>query len=71
MSSKTYHEPVRWTVIFHPAVAEWISDADRLGAAERRAVVLVAGDKAGHWQQWYRVHIPIADARFEEHLRRS
>lgn len=37
---------------------------------ERHAVVLVAGDKAGQWQRWYSVNVPLADARFEEHLRR-
>lgn len=124
MMSKAYREPVRWTVILHPSVADWIADAHRLSAAERRAtlealaalelvgpvlgrplvdrikgsrfanmkelrplgthlrllfafdpdrraVVLVAGDKAGQWQQGYRVSTPIADARFDEHLRRS
>jgi len=35
---------------------------------ERRAILLVAGDKAGNWQKWYRVHIPVADERFSEHL---
>lgn len=35
---------------------------------KRRAVLLVAGDKAGKWQQWYQDNIPIADDRFEEWL---
>lgn len=35
----------------------------------REAIFLVAGDKAGRWQTWYRMAIPLADARFEEHLR--
>ncbi|MGW9192747.1 type II toxin-antitoxin system RelE/ParE family toxin [Micromonospora chersina] len=34
----------------------------------REAVFLVAGDKAGQWQSWYRTAIPLADARFQEHL---
>jgi hypothetical protein len=34
----------------------------------REAIFLVAGDKAGRWQEWYRVAIPVADARFTEHL---
>ncbi|MER7457129.1 type II toxin-antitoxin system RelE/ParE family toxin [Micromonospora sp. NPDC126480] len=34
----------------------------------REAVFLVAGDKSGQWQRWYEVAIPVADARFEEHL---
>jgi hypothetical protein len=37
---------------------------------ERRAILLVAGDKAGNWAKWYRVNIPIADDRFTEHLDR-
>ncbi|GIJ21283.1 hypothetical protein Vlu01_19070 [Micromonospora lutea] len=36
----------------------------------REAVFLVAGDKSGQWQSWYRTAIPLADARFEEHLTR-
>ena len=32
------------------------------------AVFLVAGDKSGRWQAWYRTAIPLADARFTEHL---
>jgi hypothetical protein len=34
----------------------------------RRAILLVAGDKAGHWQDWYRTNIPIADRCYAEHL---
>jgi hypothetical protein len=34
----------------------------------REAVLLVAGDKSGRWQAWYRTAIPLADSRFEEHL---
>ncbi len=35
---------------------------------DREAVVLVAGDKSGRWQAWYREAIPLADNRFDEHL---
>ncbi|MGH3211993.1 MAG: type II toxin-antitoxin system RelE/ParE family toxin [Trebonia sp.] len=35
---------------------------------ERQAVLLVAGDKAGRWQRWYRRAISIADDRFDEHI---
>lgn len=35
---------------------------------ERNAIVLVAGDKAGKWDKWYRVNIPVADERFDTHL---
>jgi len=34
----------------------------------REAVFLVAGDKSGRWQSWYRTAIPLADERFTEHL---
>ncbi|WP_199516846.1 type II toxin-antitoxin system RelE/ParE family toxin [Nucisporomicrobium flavum] len=34
----------------------------------REAVFLVAGDKSGRWQAWYREAIGLADARFAEHL---
>lgn len=34
----------------------------------RRAILLVAGDKQGQWQRWYRTNVPIADARYDEHL---
>jgi len=32
----------------------------------RRAIVLVAGDKAGRWKARYRDSIPLAEARYEE-----
>jgi hypothetical protein len=35
---------------------------------EREALFLVAGDKSGHWESWYRTAIPLADRRFAEHL---
>lgn len=35
---------------------------------KRRAILLVAGDKAGRWKQWYEVNVPIADDRFDEWL---
>ncbi len=34
----------------------------------RRAVLLVAGDKAGNWRGWYDVAIPLADDRYDAHL---
>ena len=34
----------------------------------RRMVLLVAGDRAGNWQGWYEVAIPLAEARYAEHL---
>ena len=35
---------------------------------ERQAVLLVAGDKAGRWNRWYRDNIPVAEARYSEWL---
>ena len=35
---------------------------------ERKAILLVAGDKAGNWQKWYRTNIPLADERYRQHL---
>ncbi len=37
---------------------------------QRRAIVLVAGDKAGNWKKWYLQNIPTADDRFDEHIAR-
>lgn len=34
----------------------------------RQAVLLLAGDKAGAWKQWYARNIPIAESRFERWL---
>ncbi|MCW2093006.1 type II toxin-antitoxin system RelE/ParE family toxin [Rhodococcus erythropolis] len=31
----------------------------------RQAILLVAGDKAGEWKQWYTDNIPIAEDRYE------
>ena len=36
--------------------------------AERKAIVLVVGDKSGHWQRWYKENIPLAESRFKEYL---
>lgn len=37
---------------------------------KRRAVLLLAGDKQGAWQKWYRKNVPVADDRYEEHLKK-
>ncbi len=37
---------------------------------QRQAILLVAGDKAGNWDRWYKRMIPLADDRFDEHLER-
>jgi hypothetical protein len=34
----------------------------------RQMVLLVAGDKSGQWTSWYDTAIPLAEARYAEHL---
>ncbi|MFQ6854832.1 type II toxin-antitoxin system RelE/ParE family toxin [Streptomyces sp. 35M1] len=34
----------------------------------RRAVLLVAGDRAGDWQGWYNANIPLAERCYQNHL---
>lgn len=36
----------------------------------RRAILLVGGDKSGRWRQWYRAAIPRADELYQQHLNR-
>lgn len=36
---------------------------------KRRAIVLLGGDKRGDWTGWYERNIPLADDRFDQHLR--
>lgn len=36
----------------------------------RRAILLVAGDKAGNWKTWYKKNILVADDLFDAHIRR-
>jgi hypothetical protein len=34
----------------------------------RCAILLVAGDKAGNWRDWYGWAVPLAEQRYDEHL---
>jgi hypothetical protein len=34
---------------------------------QRQAVLLVAGDKEGNWNQWYNQAVPLAETRFKAH----
>jgi hypothetical protein len=34
---------------------------------ERKAVLLVGGDKSADWRGWYKINVPIADTLLEEH----
>jgi hypothetical protein len=36
---------------------------------DRRAVMLVGGDKTGSWNRSYRQQIPVAERRYADHLR--
>ncbi|GAA3766234.1 hypothetical protein GCM10022225_60710 [Plantactinospora mayteni] len=36
---------------------------------EREAILLVAGDKSGDWDSWYRKNVRIADLRLDRHLK--
>jgi hypothetical protein len=38
---------------------------------KRKAVLLVAGDKAGQWDVWYRKAIPQAEERYELYLKQE
>jgi len=35
----------------------------------RSTILLVAGDKAGQWNAWYREAIPLAELRYETYLK--
>lgn len=34
----------------------------------RMAILLIGGDKTGHWNAWYERTVPIADRLYDEHL---
>jgi hypothetical protein len=34
-------------------------------------ILLVAGDKAGKWEAWYRQAIPLAEQRYEDYLKQE
>jgi hypothetical protein len=36
----------------------------------RQAVLLVGGNKAGDWHDWYTTAVPLAEAVYAEHVRR-
>ena len=35
----------------------------------RSTILLVAGDKAGRWNDWYKTAIPLAEQRYEVYLK--
>src|SRR6266496_661214 len=39
--------------------------------SRRNTVMLVAGDKAGKWEAWYRQAIPLAEQRYEDYLKQE
>lgn len=36
----------------------------------RYAILLLGGDTTHRWDEWYRVHVPIADRLYDAHLAR-
>lgn len=34
---------------------------------QRKAILLLGGDKSEDWDRWYKANVPIADTRFDEH----
>jgi hypothetical protein len=36
---------------------------------DRNAILLIGGDKAGQWKEWYQTNIPVADDLYDAHLR--
>lgn len=37
---------------------------------ERKAILLIGGDKSEDWSGWYKANIPVAEKRFDEHQER-
>ena len=35
---------------------------------DRNAILLIAGDKTGQWNKWYKKHIPIAEQIYQARL---
>ncbi|HEY4280403.1 MAG TPA: type II toxin-antitoxin system RelE/ParE family toxin [Conexibacter sp.] len=35
---------------------------------DRRAIILLGGDKRGDWKGWYKRNIPLADALYDDYL---
>jgi hypothetical protein len=35
---------------------------------DRRAIILLGGDKRGDWKGWYRRNVPLADDLYDEYL---
>jgi hypothetical protein len=35
---------------------------------KRNAILLIAGDKQGRWDQWYQENVPLADEMYDRHL---
>ncbi len=34
----------------------------------RTAILLIGGDKTGHWETWYVHMVPVADRLYDQHL---
>jgi hypothetical protein len=35
---------------------------------ERKAILLLGGDKSGSWNKWYDKNVPVADHLFDQHV---
>jgi hypothetical protein len=35
---------------------------------QRKAILLIAGDKEGQWDGWYQANVPLADEMYDRHL---
>jgi len=61
-----------WDVVLLDPVAAWfevlLQVDPRTAEQVAGAVVLVAGDEAGRWREWYREGIRLAEARYASWL---
>ena len=37
----------------------------------RKALMLIAGDKTGKWDAWYKKNIPLAEQRYEDYMKQK
>ena len=51
--------------VWWQARAAW--QLPRTSPCTRSALLLLGGDKAGNWQQWYRENIPLAEQLYLEY----
>jgi hypothetical protein len=61
---------VEWEILLTPEVEAFLDDLYESDPAShwRSVVLLVAGDKSGHWDKWYRTAIPRAEQLYDDYL---